>query len=62
MGLKVLNIKEWALSHVFIIGGLVLLSAGLSLEVIGLTIAGIWSFAGGLCFLFSFAFRKLVAK
>ncbi len=62
MGLKVLNIKEWALSHVFLIGGLVLLSIGLSLEVSGLTIAGIWCFAIGLCFLFIFVFRKLIAK
>jgi len=61
-GLKVLSTKEWALSHGFLIGGLILLSVGLSLGLIGLLIAGIWCFAGGLCFAFSSVFRKLYAK
>jgi len=68
-GLKVLSKKEWALSHGFIIGGLILLSIGLGLGlgpivhgIVGLIIAGIWCFAGGLCFVFKYAFRKLAAK
>jgi len=66
---KVLSKKDWALSHSFLIGGLVLLSVGLSLGpgryiggLIGLIIAGVWCFAGGLCFVFSNAFAKLAAK
>ena len=68
-GLKVLSRSECALSHGFIIGGLILFSVGLALGVgpklgglIGFIIAGIWCFAGGLCFVFRSAFRKLVAK
>jgi len=67
--LKVLSRKQWALSHGFIIGGLILLSVGLGLGlgpivhgIVGLVIAGIWCFAGGLCFVFMYAFRKLAGK
>jgi len=67
--LKVLSRREWALSHGFIIGGLILLSVGLALGlgptihgIVGLIIAGIWCFCGGLCFVFSNAFEKQVAK
>ncbi len=60
--LKVLNIKEWVLSHVFLIGGLVLLSIGLGSGAIGLTITGIWCIAGGFCFTLRSAFAKLAAK
>jgi len=67
--LKVLSKGEWTLSHGFIVGGLILLSVGLGLGlgpiihgVVGLIIAAIWCFAGGLCVVFSAAFRKLAAK
>jgi hypothetical protein len=67
--LKVLSKKKWALSHGFILAGLILLSIGLALGpgryvrgIIGLIIAGIWCFAGGLCFIFIPAFRKLAQK
>ena len=67
--LKVLSKKEWALSHGFVIGGLILLSVGLSLGpgryiggTIGLIIAGIWCFAGGSCFIFIPGFAKLISK
>jgi hypothetical protein len=66
---KVLSRKEWALSHGFILAGLILLSIGLALGlgphiggIIGLIIAGIWCFAGGLCLIFIPAFRKLAQK
>jgi hypothetical protein len=66
---QVLSKKEWVLSHGFLIGGLILLSVGLSLglgcyigELIGLIIAGIWCFAGGLCFVFIPGFVRLVAR
>jgi len=68
-GQKALSKRERLLSHGFLIGGLILLSVGLSLDpgryiggLIGLIIAGIWCFAGGLCFVFRDAFRKLGAK
>jgi hypothetical protein len=66
---KVLSTKELVLSHGFIIGGLILLSVGLALSlgpivhgIVGLIIASIWCFAGGLCFVFIPAFAKLAAK
>lgn len=71
--LKVLSRKEWVRSHGFILAGLILLSVGLSVglalglgryggAIVGLMIAGIWCFAGGLCFIFIPAFRKLAQK
>jgi len=60
--LKVLSIKEWVLSHILLIVGLILVSVGLPSGIIGLTIAGIWAFALGLCLLFGYAFAKLAAK
>jgi len=69
MKLYILPKGVWVTSHGFIIGGLILLSVGLGLGlgpiihgVVGLIIAGIWCFGGGLCFVFSTAFRKLIAK
>ena len=68
-GLEVLSRREWALSHGFLIGGLILLSVGLALGpgryiggIIGLIIAGVWCLAGGFCFAFKPAFAKLAAK
>ncbi len=60
--LKILSVKELVLSHVFLVGGLVLLSFGLALDIIGLTIAGIWVFALGLCAGFGLVFGKLMTK
>jgi len=67
--LTVLSRKKWALSHGFILAGLILLSVGLALGlgryvgwIIGLIIASIWCLAGGLCFIFIPAFRKLAQK
>ena len=62
MGLKVMSVKEFAVSHVIVVGGLVLVTVGLSLQVVGLTIAGIWIFAVGMCVGLGFAFKKLTAK
>ena len=66
---KVLSKKEWTLSHGFILAGLILLSIGLALGlgryiggIIGLIIAGMWCFAGGLCFIFIPVCRKLSQK
>ena len=67
--LKLLRKKGWALSHSLILAGLILLSIGLASGLgryiggmIGLVIAGIWCFAGGLCFIFILAFRRLAQK
>jgi hypothetical protein len=67
--LKVLSRKGWALSHGFILAGLILLSIGLALGpgryiggIVGLIIAGIWCFIGGLCFMFIPVCRKLSQK
>jgi hypothetical protein len=67
--LKVLNRKGWALSHGFILAGLILLSTGLALGlgryvggIVGLIIAGMWCFAGGLCLIFIPVCRKLSQK
>ena len=67
--LKVLGRKGWALSHGFILAGLILLSIGLALGlgpyiggISGLIIAGISCFAGGFCLIFIPAFGKLAQK
>ena len=62
MGLKVLNVKEFVLSHILLVGGLVLITIGLLQETTVLTVIGIWVIALGLCLGFGFAFGKLVAK
>ena len=60
MGLKVLGIAEWLISHILIVGGLVLITVGLLQETMVLNIAGIWVVALGLCVVFGTAFRKLI--
>ncbi len=62
MGLKVFTIQEWLLSHILLIGGLVLVTIGLLQQIMVLTVIGIWAFALGLCLGFSAAFKKLAAK
>ena len=67
--LKVLSRKGWALSHGFILAGLILLSIGPASGlgryiggIVGLIIAGMWCFAGGLCLIFIPVCRKLSQK
>ena len=60
--LKVLNVKEFVLSHILFVGGLVLITIGLLQETMGLTVIGIWVLALGLCLGAGFIFAKLVAK
>ena len=62
MGLKVLNIWQFLISHILLVAGLVLITIRLSQEAMVLNIIGIWCFALGLCLGFSYAFKKLVAK
>jgi len=67
--LKLLSKKRWALTYGFILAELILFGIGLALGlgryvggVIGLIIAGIWCFAGGLFFIYIPAFGKLAQK
>jgi len=64
--LKILPRGAWIISHTLFIVSLVLASICLSSilppSLARFASAAIWCFAGGLCFLFGSAFRKLVAK
>jgi TRAP-type C4-dicarboxylate transport system permease large subunit len=67
--LEVLSRKGWALNHGFILAGSILPSVGLALRlgrciggIVGLIIAGMWCFAGGLCLIFIPVCRKLSQK
>ena len=62
MGFKVLSIQGWLLSHILLVGGLVLVTIGLLQGVMVLTVIGIWCFALGLCLGFGAAFKKLATK
>jgi len=66
MGLKVFSTKEFIISHILVVGGLILVTVGIlqgltSLGV-GLIITGIWVGALGLCMGFGAALKKLLAK
>ena len=61
--LEVLSSKEWAITHGFIIAGLVLISIWLWLNrgdyrEMAMFIGGIWAVFGGLCFVGTYATRK----
>jgi len=67
--LEVLNRKGWALNHGFILAGFILPSVGPASGlgryiggIVGLIIAGMWCFAGGLCPIFIPVCRKLSQK
>jgi len=66
MGLKVLSTKEFMISHILVVGGLVLVTVGILQGLtglgVGLIIAGMWVGALGLCIGFGAAFKKLLAK
>jgi hypothetical protein len=62
MGLKILSIREFLVSHVLLVGGLVLVTIGLLQDIMVLNIIGIWAFTFGACIGFCSAFRKLAAK
>lgn len=60
--LKVLNTKEWLVSHLFIFAGLVLMSIGLygvTPPHINLIVLGIWFLVGGFCWVAAYALRRL---
>ena len=60
--LKVLKVKEFVLTHILLVGGLVLITIGLLQETMVLNIIGIWAFALGLCMGLGAIFAKLVSK
>ncbi|MFC2016301.1 hypothetical protein ACFLUF_01160 [Chloroflexota bacterium] len=66
MGLKVFSTGEFIISHILLVGGLVLVTVGLlqGLTSLGaaLIIAGMWVGALGPCIGFGAAFKKLIAK
>ncbi len=69
MGQKVLSIKEFLISHILLVGGLVFISIGILLHDMGLTrlgvvlfIGGTWLGAFGIYVAFGFIFKKLLAK
>jgi len=62
MGLKVFSTAEFLVSHILLVGGLVLVTIGLLQGTMVLTVIGIWALALGLCLGFSTAFKKLAAK
>jgi hypothetical protein len=62
MWLKVLSFPWFLISHILLIGGLVLVTLGLLKGNMVLNIIGIWAFALGLCVAIGFSFKKLVQK
>ena len=65
--LKILSGKELAISHGFIIIGLVLMSAWLWLNrgdylEMAMLIGGIWTVFGGFCFVGTYALRRFSTK
>ncbi len=62
MGLKVFSIRELLISHILVIGGLVLITIGLLQGIVVLNVIGIWCLALGFCVGLGAAFAKLAAK
>ena len=64
--LKVLNTKEWLVSHLFIFAGLILMSIGLygvtPPHHINLIVLGIWFLIGGFCWVAAYALRRLTKR
>jgi len=65
--LKVLSSKEWAVSHGFIIIGLVLITGWLWLNrnnyrEMAMLIGGIWTIFGGICLVVTYTLRKLIDR
>ncbi len=62
MGLKVITIWEFIISHLFLLAGLILITVGMLNDEVALNIIGIWVFVLGLCLGFGYAFKKLASK
>lgn len=62
MGLKVLSVTELLVTHILVIGALVLITIGLIQGIMVLSIIGIWAFTLGLCVGVGAAFKRVMAK
>lgn len=62
MGLKVLSVGEFIISHIFLIAGLVLITLGLLQARVLFNVIGIWLVALGFCFAIGGCFKKLVKE
>jgi len=62
MGLKVLTLKQWILSHALLVAGLILITIGLLQGGMVLNVIGIWAFTLGLCLLLGFSFARVISK
>ncbi len=60
MGLGVFSVKELLVSHILLVGGLVLVTIGLLQGNMVLNVIAIWAITLGLCAGFGAAFKKLV--
>jgi len=62
--MNVFTKKEWVISHLFIISGLIFLSLGIyrNFEEPEPLIGGLWALMGGFCFVVAFALRHLKQK
>ena len=60
--LKVLSVRDWLISHILMVAGLVLITVGLLQDTMVLNVIGIWLFVIGFCLGFSAAVKKLAAK
>ena len=59
---KVSGIKALIVSHILLVGGLVLVTIGLLQETVVLNVIGIWAIALGLCTGLSAVFKKQAEK
>ena len=62
MGLKVLSVREVVVSHILLVGGLILVTIGLLQDAMVLNVIGIWAIALGFCVFFGAALGKLASK
>ena len=62
MSLKVLNIRDFLVSHILLVGGLVLVTMGLLQPNMNLNVIGIWTIALGLCLAIGNGFKRLSEK
>ena len=61
-GLKVLSVTELIVTHILLVGGLVLVTIGLLQGTMVLNVIGIWVLALGLCVGLGAALKKLATK
>jgi len=60
--IKVMSVTEFLVSHLLLVGGLLLVTIGLLQGTMVLNVIGIWAIAMGLCTGLGAALKKLSAK